>query len=858
MFRLKNLKELFPFLLKTLLYWEEKLNDLIDVWYERLMWKTEENIISYINSPSFIFTASLFLLIPVSELFYTGSIYFFYIAIIALIFDLFLFFVLVYFTDLHKIPGFAALAQRICSFSFYTLAIANPEVFQFIVSVFFSGNGDFVLSEELFSGELDSDCGLMDDKKEIMFRLFWGLGHIAALSAIWSGFISNWKRSSALRANPLVDDTSAEDLTYDRIFKKSVLAGFLNLFNTIEKFPVMWFLPIFIFFCMADFTAFSESPILIYNSLAIFDTFRILSYDFSMFEAVAWWWLFCGLLVYFGDFGSFSEFFKSINHWIDNLYVDGNGYKLAFVSVFLVFSPAYWFISDNESLNSFLGLLALENYEAIYEFGKFAGANYLSLALWYFFCEDAEEEYVLCIFFTTCSLAIFVLGLFLGFYYEALEFENHDLFTRVDLFEYYGLGEHELVVFGYDFIAISLSFMTCCVFTIVMYFSIFARIRYKVYYFSCLLYLLVFILICFLSLNLFTFYLAFEATIIPIAILISQWGSSEKRHFASRQYVFYSIVSGLPLLAGLGYLNNSLGSLDYLFVLNNLFTLSANEQLYLWLAFFFVFAVKIPLFPFHSWLLNAHVEASTGVSIILAAVLLKIGSFGIIRYLLGLFHLVSVEMAKHVIFLALCGVVYASFCAITEVDLKRLIAFTSIAHMNLAVIGLFMFDESAFYGSVITTLAHSVISTALFFIIGVLYSRTHAREIIFFGGLVQLMPILCSFLFFFAIANSGFPCSLGFVGEVFLLMAIFKKFGPVFIFLICLSCVLLLYANLRMFIYISFGTINENSISPAISDFGHIELVVAIALFLNAFLMFIKFDHYFFPIFYDYLARYYV
>jgi NADH:ubiquinone oxidoreductase subunit 4 (subunit M) len=139
----------------------------------------------------------------------------------------------------------------------------------------------------------------------------------------------------------------------------------------------------------------------------------------------------------------------------------------------------------------------------------------------------------------------------------------------------------------------------------------------------------------------------------------------------------------------------------------------------------------------------------------------------------------------------------------------------------------------------------------------VLYSRTHVREIIVYGGMVQLMPILSSFLFFFAIANAGFPCSVSFIGEVFLFLAIFKKFGLLFIFLVCFSSLLLLFANLRLFIYVAFGTINDNFISPAISDFGHIELLICLILFLNAFLLFIRFDHFLFPVFFDYLARYF-
>ena len=856
MFNINNNDGLYSYLLKLLNYWDDKICDLMDVWYKRLLWDVEEDLTSYLNSSSFSFTVVLFMLIPVSELYYSGTVYYFYIAIMALMLDVIIYYILVYLTDLHEIPGFVALALKIWGTWFYILALFNPEIYNFVVSVVFPGSGDFVLSEELFSGELDEDCGLMEDKKEIMFRIFWGLGHLAIFYIFLEGFKSYWRRGSALRTT--AEPTLPSDLSYSHIYKKSLTAGLLNIFSSIERFPVFWALPLFLFFTMADFSSFSKSPLLLYNTLAIADTFRFLSYDFALFETVAWWWFFCGLLVYFGDFGSFSNFFGRIKAWFTRPFFDSNIYKILFVSIFLLASPVFWFITDNESFNDYLAVFLLENYVAVHEFGKIAAINYLSIAIYYFLKKDSEEGFVLSVFFMTCSIAIFFLGLCLNFHNDALEGADHNLFSHFNALEFLGLGSHELFVFGYDYISLLLCFMTCCVFSIVMYFSVFAEIRYKIYYFSCLFYLLIFILLTFLSLNLFTFYLAFEATILPIGALIVQWGSSDKRYFAARQYVFYSIISGLPLLAGLGHVYNLYGSLDYIFLLNNLFMLSYNEQLYLWCAFFIVFAVKIPLFPFHSWLLNAHVEASTGVSIILAAVLLKIGSFGVIRYLLGLFHLISAELAQHVCFLALFGVVYASFSAITEVDLKRLIAYTSVAHMNLAVIGLFMFDESAFYGSVITMLSHSIISTALFFIVGVLYSRTHVREIIVYGGMAQLMPILSSFLFFFAIANAGFPCSVSFFGELFLLIAIFKKFGLSFIILICVSSLLLLYANLRLFIYVSFGTINDNFISPAISDLGHIELAVSSILFLNAFLMFIKFDHYFYPLFFDYLARYFV
>jgi len=301
---------------------------------------------------------------------------------------------------------------------------------------------------------------------------------------------------------------------------------------------------------------------------------------------------------------------------------------------------------------------------------------------------------------------------------------------------------------------------------------------------------------------------------------------------------------------------NVFGTLDYLFIFNNIFYLSYSEQVVTWLVFFLVFAVKIPVFPFHSWLLNAHVEAPTGGSIILAAILLKFGIFGIIRYLLGLLGNISVEFSSVTIGVCLFSVFYAAACSITEMDIKRLVAYTSIAHMSLAVIGLFVFDPRGLNGAIITMLGHGVVSCALFFLIGILYVRFNTRNIIYFGGLVQLMPIFASFLFFFAVANAGFPCSIGFTGELLTMVAIFRKLGLPGILIISVSLVLLLFANLRLFMFICFGTVNENYIPVFITDLSHVELFCLLMFVLNAFIPFFYFDHFFSPLFNDALARY--
>lgn len=269
-----------------------------------------------------------------------------------------------------------------------------------------------------------------------------------------------------------------------------------------------------------------------------------------------------------------------------------------------------------------------------------------------------------------------------------------------------------------------------------------------------------------------------------------------------------------------------------------------------------VFAVKLPLFPFHSWLLNAHVEAPMGGSIILAAVLLKLGFFGLIRFPLGLFHEISVSMAPAVIFLALVGIFYSAVLSITEVDAKRLVALTSIAHMGMCVIGLFIFDAQGFYGAILLALGHAVISSALFFLVGIMYERFETRDINALGGLVHVMPLFSSAFFFFAVANAGFPCSLSFLGEFFIMIGTVKSIGFAPFIVIIVSSVLLLYSNLKMFINICFGTIADGKISNTVSDLTHLELVAVLTLVVYAGELLIFNNVYFSTLYADALTRY--
>jgi len=226
------------------------------------------------------------------------------------------------------------------------------------------------------------------------------------------------------------------------------------------------------------------------------------------------------------------------------------------------------------------------------------------------------------------------------------------------------------------------------------------------------------------------------------------------------------------MLLGILYIYSTVGTLNLEYLLSCSF--SFNEQYWLWLAFFLSFASKVPMFPFHIWLPEAHVEAPTVGSVILAGILLKLGVFGFLRYSLTLFPLASLYFSPIVYLLSICGVIYASFSAIRQTDFKRIIAYSSVSHMNLVTLGIFSFNIIGLEGSLIQSISHGFVSSAMFFMIGILYDRYHSRLLYYFGGLVHLMPLYAFFFLLFTMANIALPGTSSFVGEFLLLYGIFK------------------------------------------------------------------------------------
>ena len=276
----------------------------------------------------------------------------------------------------------------------------------------------------------------------------------------------------------------------------------------------------------------------------------------------------------------------------------------------------------------------------------------------------------------------------------------------------------------------------------------------------------------FCVLDLLLFYIFFESVLIPMFLIIGIWGSRERKIRASYFFFLYTLLGSVLMLLSIIYIYSQVGTTDYEILLT--FSFSKMEQYILWFTFFLSFATKVPMVPVHLWLPEAHVEAPTAGSVILAGVLLKLGTYGLIRFSLPLFPEASFYFAPFVYILAAVGIVYTSFTAIRQSDFKRIIAYTSVAHMNLVILGIFSFNIIGLEGAILQSLSHGFVASALFLIIGVVYDRHGTRMVKYYGGLVHLMPIYTFIFLFFTMANIGLPGTSSFVGEFLILAGSFK------------------------------------------------------------------------------------
>lgn len=275
----------------------------------------------------------------------------------------------------------------------------------------------------------------------------------------------------------------------------------------------------------------------------------------------------------------------------------------------------------------------------------------------------------------------------------------------------------------------------------------------------------------FCALDLVVFYVFFEAGLIPMFIIIGVWGGID-RIYASFKFFLYTLLGSLFMLAAVVYMYLTAGTSDV--VQLEQFEFAKSAQTWLWLAFFASFAVKLPMWPVHTWLPDAHVQAPTAGSVILAGILLKMGGYGFLRFSLPMFPDASVFFQPFVFTISVIAIVYASLVAWRQTDMKKLIAYSSVAHMGFVTLGIFSFTEIGVQGAIFQMLSHGLISGALFLIVGVVYDRMHTREISAYGGLVHRMPIYATLFMLFTMANVGLPGTSGFVGEILTMVGAFQ------------------------------------------------------------------------------------
>jgi len=281
----------------------------------------------------------------------------------------------------------------------------------------------------------------------------------------------------------------------------------------------------------------------------------------------------------------------------------------------------------------------------------------------------------------------------------------------------------------------------------------------------------------FVSLHLFLFYFFWEATLIPMALLIGMYGHG-RRVYAAIKFFLYTMIASVFMLAAILWLYAKTGSFDFVTIQtaiqNGMVPDFAAAAQWLFLGFFIAFAVKVPLFPFHTWLPDAHVEAPTAGSVLLAGVLLKMGTYGMLRFDLGLFAEQSRANASWIVVLALIGIVYGALVAMVQPNMKKLIAYSSISHLGFVVLGIFSFTQAGLNGAMFVMLAHGISTGALFMLAGILYERRHTYEISEFGGLATPMPVYSTFFLFVVLASVGLPLLNGFIGEFLVLSGAFQ------------------------------------------------------------------------------------
>jgi NADH-quinone oxidoreductase subunit M len=417
------------------------------------------------------------------------------------------------------------------------------------------------------------------------------------------------------------------------------------------------------------------------------------------------------------------------------------------------------------------------------------------------------------------SFLNFLISLYLLFSFnqQDADFQFEERYFWIE----YGISYH-LGVDGISILFIVLTTMLVPICILASYDSIKFSVKE---YLIAFLALETFMIGVFCSLDLVLFYLFFEGGLIPMFLIIGIWGG-ERRVYSTFKFFLYTLAGSVFMLLAIIYIFITAGTTDVSYLLDYNFT--RNEQIVLWLAFFASFMVKIPMWPFHTWLPDAHVEAPTAGSVILAGVLLKMAGYGFIRFSIGFFPEASELFAPLIFALSIVAIIVTSLIALVQEDMKKLIAYSSVAHMGFVTLGIFTFTVQGIEGSVIQMISHGIVSAALFLCVGVVYDRLHTREISRYGGLVSKMPMYAFTFMIFILASLGLPGTSGFVGEFLVLLSIFS-INTYFAVFATTGVVLAATYSLWLYRRMIFGALIKDDLSEML-DLTRREIIIFVPL----------------------------
>ena len=417
------------------------------------------------------------------------------------------------------------------------------------------------------------------------------------------------------------------------------------------------------------------------------------------------------------------------------------------------------------------------------------------------------------------SFLNFLISLYLLFSFnqQDADFQFEERYFWIE----YGISYH-LGVDGISILFIVLTTMLVPICILASYDSIKFSVKE---YLIAFLALETFMIGVFCSLDLVLFYLFFEGGLIPMFLIIGIWGG-ERRVYSTFKFFLYTLAGSVFMLLAIIYIFITAGTTDVSYLLDYNFT--RNEQIVLWLAFFASFMVKIPMWPFHTWLPDAHVEAPTAGSVILAGVLLKMAGYGFIRFSIGFFPEASELFAPLIFALSIVAIIVTSLIALVQEDMKKLIAYSSVAHMGFVTLGIFTFTVQGIEGSVIQMISHGIVSAALVLCVGVVYDRLHTREISRYGGLVSKMPMYAFTFMIFILASLGLPGTSGFVGEFLVLLSIFS-INTYFAVFATTGVVLAATYSLWLYRRMIFGALIKDDLSEML-DLTRREIIIFVPL----------------------------